>query len=503
MSDPATAAYLMDLVEDEKERQAAIVKARDYHDGEQPVEITDRLREFLGLSSGAASPYTYDPLAPQGGSPFVLNVSRIVVDAVVERLNVIGFDSDEPAGADGTKPLAAWAWQRWTQNRMDGTQGETHTAAVRDGCGYILVDGDDVQRRARFTFLPEYTDAAECDGDGYGIRLAYAGDEDTIVYAQKFWIETRITAQGERITRNAVRRMDMFWPDRVERYEMQKGAWARYQEQGVPWPRPWVDTLGRPLGIPVIPFCNVDDRCEASDAWPIQDLINKTLVDLAAAADIAALGLMVTFGFFPTTDGQPPAEDGSNALVIQPGSFISTLKPPRDADAKRIPGEDVTPIAQLIQQYILWLAGVTSTPASRFTPSTNVKAEGTLKTEEIPLLAKIRPKQTIFGNAWEDVLYMARRIENTFYGGALDEEVMLTTQWAPTATRDELQERQALLVEKQLNVPDEKLWAKLGYSQDEIAEMQAMKEAAQQRALEQQQAMAAVFPPKNGQAVTN
>lgn len=478
MTNPATLAYYDAASEDEKARQRAIVKARHYHEGHQPIELTDRLREFLGIGADALN----------SASPFVLNITRLVVDAVVERLTVIGFDSDEPKGADGAKPTAAWAWELWQDNNGDVLSTDVHKGAVRDGRAYLLVDGDDEEQHARLTYLPEYTDAAECDGDGYGVRVFTTGDDNEIAYAAKYWSEVRYTQREDgSIKSEAVRRMNVFWPDRVERFERGKGGWQPYTLDGKPALIPWVDAAGAPLGVPVVPFCNTDDRCEASDAWPMQDLINKTLIDLAAAADVSALGILVALGFAPTTDGQLPREDGTNALLIQPGSFLYTLKGPQDADAKRLPGEDVTPIAQLVHQYILWTAGITSTPASRFTPSTNVKAEGTLKEEEGPLLAKLKPKLSKFGDAWEDAFEMARRIENTFYGAALDETVELTTIWAPTATRDELQHITMLgLKASQLNIPDETLWAEAGYSQDKIAEMTAQRDAAAARAMERQ-----------------
>jgi hypothetical protein len=472
MTNPADLALMHFLTEDERARQRAVLRARAYHDGAQPVELTDRLRDFLALSGDTP--------------PFVLNVARLVVQAAAERLHVIGFDSDEaPQGPDGIKPVAAWAWELWQRNRMDGVQDEVHTGAIRDSEYFLLVDGDDLNKRARFTPHPRYTDPQEAGGDGYGIKVFYTDDNERgpIAYATKHWTETRFVTERDRLRRVTVRRMNTYWPDRMERYEWEKGEWALIDR------RPWRDRTGLPLGVPVIHFRNTDDRCEASDAWPIQDAINKAFVDLVAAEDIAALGILVTLGFFPTTDGQPPQANGSNALLIQPGAFISTARGPADADAKRIPGENLEQLITAIQSKIMWLAGVTSTPPARFQQTGQIARAETLKEQEAPLLAKLMTKQTLFGNAWEDAFYLARRIENRFYMNTLAEDILLITQWAPTATRDEKLEREGLILEQTLGVPRRKLWSKLGYSEWEIAEMEAMKEEETAREIEKQQAM--------------
>jgi hypothetical protein len=478
---PVDLSFLEYLSQDEQARQRAIVRARAYHDGNQPVELTDRLREFLALSDATPN--------------FILNVARLVTQAAAERLKVVAFGSDESEGDGGVKPLAAWAWERWQQSRMDGVQDEVHTGAIRDGEYFLLVDGDDINRRARFTPHPRYTAPASDEygvsgGDGYGVKVFYSDDNETgsIAYATKHWTETRFVQDRERLRRERIRRLNVYWPDRVERYIREKGGWQQLDV------RPWVDRAGLPLGVPIIHFRNTDLRCEASDAWPIQDAINKAFVDLVAAEDIAALGILVLLGFFPTSDGQAPRADGGNALAIQPGSFLATTKGPSEADAKRIPGEDITQLLQAIQSKIQWLAGVTSTPPARFQVTGQIARAETLKEQETPLLAKLGPKQTLFGNSWEDAMYMARRVENTFYGGALPEDIILTTEWAPTATRDEKAEREGITLELNMGIPLRFLLPRLGYSEWEISEIIKEKEAEAEAAFERQQQMASVLP---------
>ena len=51
---------------------------------------------------------------------------NVVVDALAERLKVIGFTSED-------EDFAEWAWGLWQTNRMDYTQVVIHTEAVMLG----------------------------------------------------------------------------------------------------------------------------------------------------------------------------------------------------------------------------------------------------------------------------------------------------------------------------------------------------------------------------------
>jgi len=134
---------------------------------------------------------------------------------------------------------------------------------------------------------------------------------------------------------------------------------------------------------------------------------------------------------------------------------------------------------------------VTGTPMNRFQITRQIAAEGTLKQQESVLLSKVRVRQTRFGNSWEDVLYMARRLANTVNAG-LNEDSLLEVEWTPAATRDEKVHIETLgLKHKELNVPLEMLWAEAGYSQEDIEAMMNTEEY--QARLNMQKQAAAMF----------
>lgn len=405
MADKAELAYLGWLAGEEETRQKNVVLARNYYDGVQGVELTERQKKFLNFQSD------------QG---FSLNYCATVVNSVAERLIVEGFLS-------GDEGLMAWAEQLGVDVRLDALQLEIHLAAVLDGETFLMVDWDE-EEGLQLIPHPRYTDPL-AEGTGFGCKAHYpASNPRKMEFASKRWTETRVNEGGKRET---ARRMNLYYPNRVEKYVQAgrgEGTWQR-TEVG-----PRVDGQGRPLGIPVIHFRSPADRSELWNAIGPQDIINKTGVDILAAADLAGFPIWVAAGFTPTTDGKEPAEDGGNYIKIHPGCIIGPI--PAEGRLEKIEASDIEKLLKALDSWIFKLAQVTDTPLSRFQATRQIASDETLKQQEGPLLAKIGTRQTLFGNAWENALYMARRLANALGGTGLDEGSRLETQWRPAETRD-------------------------------------------------------------------
>lgn len=478
MMNPVDQSYAQFLHEDEKACQRAIVKARRYHEGHQPVALTDRLREFLGMHQ-PQSGFTGGMFNDRDLSPFVFNIMHLVVEAVAERLIVAGLDTDEPdedKQADGTStplptPVADWAWTTWLRNRMDAKQDEVHTGAIRDGEYFVIVDWDADLTRVRFTPEQRYIDP-EIGGDGLGCQMHYPDDDDSQrpLYATKRWVETTVGADKQRVTNQ---RRNIYYPDRIEQQYLIGGVWEPYAPT-----IPWRGIDGQPMGIAVIHFRNVGCSPEAWQAFPLQDALNKALIDLVAAADLTAFRAYFLTGMYPTEDGQQPMEDGSNAMRMAPGTMFGTMNV--NAKLQVIDGADLRNMIEVKEALIFDIAIVTATPASRFITTKQIAAEGTLKQQEGPLLAKITKRQALIGNGWEDVFRVARRLENKFGVGGLDEEVEISTRWEAAETRDDVAEAARLTLRQSLGVPESVLWKELGYSPTEIEAMQQIKDAQAQ-----------------------
>ena len=65
---------------------------------------------------------------------------------------------------------------------------------------------------------------------------------------------------------------------------------------------------------------------------------------------------------------------------------------------------------------------------------------------------------------------MPRRLANVFGNAGLDEDVKFSTLWSHSESLDELKQK------KDLGVPQETIWAEMGYSPDQIAGMKETRE---------------------------
>lgn len=426
-------------------QEAAIVKARQYHDGEQLVFLTDRLKQFLNADGSDAT--------------FRINITRSVVEALAERIVVKGFDAADPK----TK---AWAEKMWAAARLDAISDDVHEMALRDGESFVVIDWDRTAAKLVALAHPRYTSVGN-GGDGFGVVMAYPDDDvsQPPLYAVKRWIEyldEQMTQQRQRAT--------FYYPNRVVKYANDGANWQKVtDDKSEPWPIPWVDSAGMPLGIPVIHFKNKGLRSEAWDAIPLQDAANKTLVDLLASADLTAFRIYVALGFIPTSDGKPFT--GDNALILEPGQIIGTTA--AGASFQAVNGADLTPTLNMLQQLVLFIAMVTGTPTARFQISGQIAAEGTLKEQEEPLMAKVRSREILFGDAWEDVMATARRLANHFSQAGLNETVDFITQWVDAQTRTDVERQAEWKVKHDLGIPRRQLWSEMGYTPAQIDTMLA------------------------------
>lgn len=537
---PETLAFLSSLAADEAEFQADVLQARRYHDGDQFVALTERLREFLGGNTSDTS---------NDNKRLRINVTRIVTTAVTERLIVSGFDSNEQGVAqpildetgeeksdpttgapltETVKPVAAWAWQVWQANRMDAKQKRVHEAACRDGESFVIVDWDNAEGRPRFTPHVRYIDQSIGTGSsadvGEGCKAFYRNDDpdQDLLYVTKRWTEVFLQ-DGKRTQRQ---RLTIYYPDRIEKYhglmgapqrawdaavkvgalgfeaqidgttigtfEFSADAWAFLEAEiargRLPWPIPWRDSAGLPLGVPVAHFIS-SAGMEAREAWPAQNAINYLAVLELTAADMTAFRILVAIGW------EPKDADG-NPLTISPGTWVGTTKV--DGKVQDIPPADISGISNLIEGWILRAAMMTDTPISRFITTKQVSAEGTQKQQDGPLVNKVRTRQGELGNGYEDCMRIAARLANTFGTAGLDDTILFYTKWEPAEVRDESAELEQAAKKQLLRIPDETIWAELGYSQEKIAEWSAKAEARRQ----EEMALAAKQPVSpNGNSV--
>ncbi len=372
-------SFLQWLEQEENERAAKYAMFRDYYEGEHQTQLTARMRKFLELKAN---------------QEFNLNFCPIVVDALAEKLKVARFECEGQ-----TDVFTVWC----KANRLDALQAVVHLAAIRDGDTYVLVEWDNDASLPRFTHESAYDGA-------HGMHVVYSDERRTEpMVAIKRWT---VTSGAEVKTR----RVNLYYPDRIEKYtDAGTGHdWLPYEEDDQPWPIPW------PFGIPVIHFRNKDQgysygESELEDVIPVQNGLNKTFIDLLSAADTTGFR-----NFWMT--GDDPSD-----IKTAPGSWFYSTRP--EAKIGALDPADISGLIALKDSVAADIAKMTRTPLSFFQLTGQVAAQGTLKEQRAGLIAKARDRQAVFGNAWEDVLVLARRLHNAYGTGRLDESQPVDTVW--------------------------------------------------------------------------
>ena len=414
--------------------RGAYTMSRQYYAGDHKVELTDRQKKFLGRNL-----------------VFRDNVCEVVVDSVAERLEVTAFKADNDE-------VSSLLWDWWKANRMDHKQTVTHTETTLLGDGYVLVDWDYLALRPRFHFqeaemiIPHYDNAGD------------------MVWLSKKWTEVPELGQPE------ITRMNIYYPDRIEKLRSEGRVWRPVLDEGeTEWPVPWVDSNGKPLGLPVVHFRNStlsDDfgQSEIADVIPLQDLLNKQLVDMTAIADIMG---------FPQRWMVDMEVSNKSELEYVPGSLWDLKSD--GGDAKGTTGQfEAAPmldILKAIEMLVEHVSMTSRTPRHLFHLTGEYPSGEAMKTAEAGLVSKVKKRQVDFGNSWEDVMQMAVKVNAVFGGGepgSLPETSIIDTIWADPETRNETNFLQGLAIKKdKLGVPQEQIWREMGYSQQAIDQMQA------------------------------
>lgn len=433
-ADPARVAYLRLLASEHDAAAQQIQVYRDFYDGDQGAQLTTRLAEFLNVATN---------------TDFAVNLVALVVDTLVERLEVRGFAT---GNADLDEALNEW----WQANHMDSNQALVHTAAARDGAGYVIVEWDNERGRPVF-----YVNEA-WDGDE-GVKAHWAGRSGSsqMLFASKRWRET-FDENGNLVTR---RRLNLYFPDRIERYvtsgdAASEAGWAPYGDEPVTaWTHP---RTGKPLGIPVVAFLNKRTGVsEIANAIGPQQALNKAVLDVLAAADTEGFGIYTkTGGVFVETP------------YVAPGAFWQDTDPA--AAFGKIPPGSITALLETYWLFCRTVAIVTRRPLSLFVGYASGESGESLKERESGLVSQAKAATVYFGNAWEEVAHQALVLADAFGQETAGDVEALTISavWADVEVRNEIAIREMLRADFQAGLIDQEYaWQEAGISEEDQGAM--------------------------------
>jgi hypothetical protein len=110
-----------------------------------------------------------------------------------------------------------------------------------------------------------------------------------------------------------------------------------------------------------------------------------------------------------------------------------------------------------------------------------------LRIAEVRLTHKIEDRALAFGESWGDAVSFALQLQGV--------QASVTPEWADPQPRSELEHAQELQIQAALGVPEPVLWKALGYTDAEVGQMQAQKQAAADQMAAR---MAPAGPPQDG-----
>lgn len=383
---------------------------------------------------------------------FALNLCPAVCDAVRDKLKVREFRVEQ-----GAESLPVDAWRIWQQNRMGKRSGEVHKEAVKNGDAYVIVWPN---AAGEVTIYPNK--AGVC-------TVVY--DEETpgrVLWAAKHW-----RTPDKRV------RLNLFYPDRIEKY-ISKGEVEAGLPEGkeftpygvVPSPGSKVQSQRREEGgfripnpygvVPVFHFANNADigaygQSELEPAVPVQDALNKSVLDMLVAMEFAsyrqrwAAGIEIEYG----EDGKPvpPFKAGVDHLWITEN---------HEAKFGDFEAANLEQFLKVKDSFRLDMACVTGTPMYYFMQVSGDFPSGeALKKAESRFIAKVRDRQESFGQVWEDVIAFALLIEG--------KTARLFADWEDPAPLSEKEKLENIALKKEFGLSDAQALVEAGYGETDVA----------------------------------
>ena len=417
---------------------------------------------------------------------FALNLCPVICDAVRDKLRVVGFSTDSLGfaelqssevnrsnSANSANSVNSATRKIWLRNRMGTRSGEIHKEALKCGDAYMFVWPN---ARGEATLYPNKAANVTVATD--------ESDQGRILWAAKAW----------RAADNHIR-LNIYYPDRIEKYISKSEAEgtlpdskdfvpfalsSKLNVQSSKFPErtptmnlelgtlnrePW--TVPNPYGIvPVFHFANNADlgaggRSELEAAMPVQDGLNKSVLDMLVAMEFSAFRQRWAAGIEIEYDDNGKVKSPFKAGVDS--IWLSENPQARFGDFE---ASELDQFLKVKDSFRVDMASVTGTPLHYFLQTTgNFPSGESLKKAETRFLAKVRDRQESFGQVWADAMAFALMIEGQ--GRAIS----LLTEWedpAPLAEREFLEN---ILLKKQIGLPVEQALLEAGYGEADVKEM--------------------------------
>lgn len=331
---------------------------------------------------------------------FSYNRCSAVVDAHSDRLFVESFEID-----GGSEDVQSLVDEVWKSNRMEKRQDEIYTESLATGDGYVMV-WPDVETGQPVLWPQRSRD----------IRVIYSEERPgQIMAAAKAWR-----------MRTGHARLNVYVSDRIDRWvsdaPLKPGAGLTVKRM-----IPYTDDVAGPivlnpwLRVPIFAFANNArtgelGNSELRDIIPLQNALNKSLIDLMVTQEFAAFSQKVVIGIEanpdPYTSSNPDAGAANDATLRKFSLGVDRILAIADPAAK-IAEFSAAALQQFVDVAEAWdarISRVSKVPVHYLTLTSNFPSGRALRTAEAPFVAKLEDRQRSFGGAWTAAMNLALAI---------------------------------------------------------------------------------------------
>lgn len=424
---------LLDAVKAIRANADAYMRAEDFYFGEVPeVFCSEAIRRTLRDQVNG----------------FDVSLAGRVVDAVLDRVRILAISV--PGDETATRRLVD---EVWLPNRMDRQAKTVHWSALTHGDAYVIVWPGDEDGSVEL----HYNDPAGC-------RVFYDPENPQVKrYAAKLW------AEGSGDDRR--HRLNLYYPDRVERYVTKSGAnggeaedWAAFEVDGEAWPIP------NPYGAVPVFHWRAGEQAGGSYGRPVhqgafkpQNALTKLSATLMSTVDFQAFPqrwALTKAGQMPTVeavfdDDEDPETSSTGSVQGGPGRILELTA---DQVGQFDPAQ-MDAFLQPIGFYVRAMAASTATPMRFFDPQAQVPSGEALRADEAPLAQRIADFEELAGETWQEALVFAARVAG-FEIPAPD------VTWGPVQTVNDREGWDTVKAKQEAGVPARQALTEAGYTSD-------------------------------------
>jgi hypothetical protein len=398
-------------------------------------KVTLYTKEYSYLDGNPALVYSTDRLARAFGKSFVyfaMNWAAVIINAVLDRLVLKGFDS-------GNEAINTKINELFYKMNLNLDAQDVHEAVEVTGEGFLIVDTVDNELDVYFN-------------DPRMVEVVYDSARPKIKrFAAKKWTDDL-----------DIHHIDLYYTDRTEHYVSESGNSAGAYRL--------VETTPNVTGIiPVFHFRNsrrIRKGEFGASEYSELDAINKLFGDMMVAAE---------FEVFKTRVFISQADPGDTKISPDMKIWIPANETPGAQDSSVIELGGNNLLTNFIDP-IIKLAGAlavqTRTPKTFFMNSgANLSGEALL-VEEAPLVKKVNLKRQALDPTWREFISYVLLLDGTKIDAS-----QLKTIWEPIETTQPL--TNSIIVQNEVNagVPLSSALRRRGSSEEDITQIESDKQS--------------------------